>query len=460
MTCNPKLYRKRQMLGKPQASCGILEPLSADDGKLRVEVGQDATPEVNMNERNLALRYLSKVPNVPGAIMGKMSFMSEIVGSGDVSIVPESDTYLRGCGLSRLNLNILEMVIPSNTSVVRNALLVGQTSSAVGRLVVPLDGSEIRAYIEVISGTFVDTELIDVQGGATGIFTMSGAPVVGGFSYVPISENFEYLTLRSEEDGYKKTMNDAMGTFTISAESSTIGKFEFEFSGVVDKKAFSAITTATGVTFSTDSILYSGQKTIEVLRAYDSDDADLNTLIYRNIEGVAVNTDVYTDGTDSLTIAQVPEKAYFGDGAMTDNIDYYDTVPPILQDSKTQWGGFQPIFNSVSFDLANEVSVRANANSHTGLASAFITARTPSGSIDPEMTESASDFDFYNSWFDGELNEMQFRFGEVQGNGVWVFMPQIQAQSVADADKEGMSGNTYDFEAKGENDNELEIVFI
>ena len=72
---------------------------------------------------------------------------------------------------------------------------------------------------------------------------------------------------------------------------------------------------------------------------------------------------------------------------------------------------------------------------------------------------SVDDFDFMNSWFNGDLNPLQYRIGNEVGYTTWVFMPSIQAQNVNDQDRDGIAAVSYDFEAKGKQDNELEIVF-
>ena len=246
-SCNPKLYRKRQLLAKVQSDCNVLEPLTADDGKLRVEVGQDSTPEVNMNERNMASAYLSNLPNVPGAVMGKLKVTAEVVGTGNLTDRPECGTLLRGCRFREIILSQVQIAVPpiAIAKIARNAIIVGATSGATGRVVVPVTAASNVVTYEPITDVFTAGELIDVQDGDAGVFTTGAIPSDGGTAYALRSSNYELITIRSEEDGHYKSMMNAMGTFSLSAEASGIAKLEFEFTGVVDRKALTCATATT-----------------------------------------------------------------------------------------------------------------------------------------------------------------------------------------------------------------------
>lgn len=463
-SCQPKLHRKRQIFGKVSSACDVAEPLAAADGIVRIDTGSDATPEVSMNERNLALRSLSRVANVPGAVVGKQSFTCEIVGSGSLTEVPDMDVYLRGCGLSRTNLYYLDVKVPPvSESIARGATLVGATSGALALVALPVDGTTTRVFVEIVSGTFQADELIDVQGGTAGVFTAVGAQVAGGFQYTPISQDFEFLTIISEEDGVFKMLRGGLGTVSFSSEASGIGKAEFNFTGVVDKKALQVATDGqTGsVPIVKGTLLYSSDKIIELQRDYNTT-GGYDTIIFRQVAGDAVADDdafLNAAGTDGFTINGTPTGAYSGDRTLTDGIPFRTTIPPILQDAKCKLGDFSPVFNSVSLDVGNNVIPRPDANDPTGLASAYITERNVSGTYDPEMV-GVTDFDFIDAWENGELFYNQVKFGSEEGNTVWFIMPQVQPQNVGDQEREGMAGVSWEFEAKGADDNELAIIFV
>lgn len=462
--CQPLLYRKRQILASISSSCDVAEPLDAADGILRVDVGSDGTPELNMNERNLALPSLSRVPNVPGAIVGKQAFTSEILGSGALTDVPDMDVFLRGCGFNRLNLHYLDIKVPpASETIARGATLEGAISGALARVVLPVDAATTRIFVEIISGTFQADESIDIQGGSSGVFVNKAEQVLGGYEYKPRSQDFEYLTIMSEEDGVFKMMRGALGTVSFSAEASGIGKAEFDFTGVVDKKALTVPTDAQvgAVPIAKGTLLYSGEKVIELLRKFDTT-GGYDTILFRERAGVAVaDDDVFLDasGSNGFTINGTPTKAYSGDRALTANVPFRSTVPPILQDSECKLGTFTPVYNSLSLDVGNNVIPRPDANDPTGLASAYITERNVSGTYDPEMVSTA-DFDFLGNWFNGDLFYNQVKFGSEEGNTVWFILPEIQAQSVGDQEREGMAGVSWEFEAKGADDSELAIIFV
>lgn len=466
--CQPKLSRKRQLLAAIQTDCESLAPMGADDGLIRLEVGGDFTPEQAMNERNLALINLSKLPNVPGATVGKGSFTSEVVGSGSLANTPDADVYLRASGLERINLSYLDIKVPpASEEIAKNAIIVGATSGATGRVAVPIDARTTRVFIELISGNFQADESINVQGGSTGVFTALAAEQTGGFEYSPISQDFEFASIQSEEDGLVKMMRGALLNFSVSAEASGIGKFEWEATGVIDKTALivGADAVVGGPTIAKGTLLYSttsGNKTIELQRFYDSADPEAAIIVYRLVSGSAVaDNDVFLDAgaANGFTIDGTPTKAYVRDQAMTTGVAFRTTIPPVLQDARCKIGSFSPVINSINFDLGNNVISRVNANDPTGLVSSYITDRAPSGSFDPEMV-SASSFDFMNNWFSGGTFAGQFKFGNQEGNTIWIIIPAMQAQNASQGEREGMDTVGWDFNATGSDNSEFSIVFV
>lgn len=462
MSCQPKLSRKRQIFAKVSSDCETLEPLVAADGLLVIDVGADDTPEVNMNEREIARKYLSRVPNVPGAIVGSIQATAELVGSGDLTVAPPVGIYLQGCGYRVINLSNFGIKTPPATeSIPRNSILEGATSGATARVVVPITPETKKVFVEMVSGAFQADEQVNVQDGSTNVFVAEGAQISGGFSYQPVSENFSFLSMLLEKDGNFSAMHGALGTASFSFEASTIPKVEFDFTGVVDEDALEVATDApVGVsTLTAGTLLYSGNKIIKLLRDYNSADI-YSTIVFDEINGTVVDNDAFLaeNATDGFTINGTPSRAYYGVRNMTD-VTYLDVIPDVVQDTETKIGSFTPVFSTISFDMGNTVIPRPDANSKTGLISAYINGRNPNGSIDPEEV-ALTDFDFYRGWFKGDLFDFGFKIGREEGNTIHFFMPKIQNQNVADGDREGMDTMSLEYEAKGDADDEVEIVFV
>jgi len=91
------LTRKAQILAKIEAVEGTVETLAEVDGGLLV-IDPAWEPDVSQFERTVVTPSFSKFRNLPGQRMGKITFQSELKGSGAAGVPPFLSKYIRACG--------------------------------------------------------------------------------------------------------------------------------------------------------------------------------------------------------------------------------------------------------------------------------------------------------------------------------------------------------------------------
>ena len=129
-------------------------------------------------------------------------------------------------------------------NLARNDTITGGTSSATGRVVVPMTaGAGGTLYYQLLTGIFQTGEVI--TGALAGSATSSSAPSTAGYSVVPKSSNQEAVTVRLEDDGYQWTARSAMGEMSISFESSKKAMISFALQGPKSSTGDQTLTTVT-----------------------------------------------------------------------------------------------------------------------------------------------------------------------------------------------------------------------
>jgi len=143
--------------------------------------------------------------------------------------------------------------------------------------------------------------------------------------------------------------------------------------------------------------------------------------------------------TLEFTFNGVADLDNFGDAAMTEGVEYFDTVFPILDSARCvlnrgEADEFLPVLRSLSFDMAGTATVRKDGNAAGGLIAAKLTARTPVLTLVPEAML-AADFDIYGKMRSCASINVGFRL-TAPDNEIWVFSrkAQIVTNSKADAD--------------------------
>jgi hypothetical protein len=311
--------------------------------------------------------------------------------------------------------------------------------------------------------------------------TAGDVDVPCGFVYRPISTGHKNMTIRTEEDGYKKEIYASSGNFKFSAEANNLGSFEFDFSGVLSKGYIATLATS-AVALSAGAVVQNAGGTVKAVLLRDvvisASPQEIHyvytsplKMFLPNDQSVGFEHFTATQALKDITGAAVGTigaeiAGGFGDMPMTPGVTFHTTTPPILQDAhlylQSNGQTFKPVFNSVGLDSGNEIVVRKDGNSFNGLQTARITARKPTASADPEMM-SASSFDIFNDWFNGLPASFAFRLGKgADGNSMYGWSPKAQFTGNSDGDRDGVCVVSSEFMLCGEydgNDDEYTLVF-
>lgn len=242
---------------------------------------------------------------------------------------------------------------------------------------------------------------------------------------------------------------------TFSKDTSIVGPLIATIACKVELKGSGTATTApswgkllTGCGFA--ETVGSSSVTYQV----DTDDADTETL----------TMGVYNDGhlrilygargtvTFEFTANRMAYANYAFTGMYYDDSDtamlsptYESTLPVPFRDCSftlnfgTPWTG--AVFSSLNFDMGNEVSMREDANSSTGLAYAQIVNRNPRGTIDLDKVLVATQ-DFSSFLTTPTTGSVAFDIGSAAGNTLSFSIPKMQILSLPDSERDGVS--TYD----------------
>jgi len=147
------------------------------------------------------------------------------------------------------------------------------------------------------------------------------------------------------------------------------------------------------------------------------------------------------------------------DAALLTGVTYMTTVPPIFMNSTFSVHDYNAVIQQVTFDMANTVALRESVAAAGGHVSAFITARRPVGTINPEMVLTTA-HDFYGRWREGAEGSLNFTMGTEAGNRIEISAPLVRYSGISEEDRDGVRTLGLDFElntAPGAGDDELSI---
>lgn len=132
------------------------------------------------------------------------------------------------------------------------------------------------------------------------------------------------------------------------------------------------------------------------------------------------------------------------------SVEVDDIVPPTFNGaSLTLFDGsstFSPVFDSLTYDMGNELVLRKDANNSEGVLGAALTNRRPVGTINIEMPE-PGDNDIFDAWKDGADGAISTgTIGSSAGNRISISAPNCAYTALAPADKNGIVGVDVNFE--------------
>ncbi len=147
-------------------------------------------------------------------------------------------------------------------------------------------------------------------------------------------------------------------------------------------------------------------------------------------------------------------------GALSPSPGFGLTPEPFLNVSFEFLGVSTLLVQAVSLDAGIECTLKNDINDPTGNIGAVVTARSPSGSINPEQVNT----DVYNPWAEwtsATEGLLKYVLGATAGNIVTVQAPKAQIVGLGDGDRDTIRTNEIDLQLNGGTvgDDELEIEF-
>ena len=458
--CKTGLYRVRQVLAAREIDCGIPGYIDPNGKAVEVQVSPTFNENINMIENNVARKTLTRTPNIPGLRSSNLAFTAWAKGSGTPAIEPAFGIYLEGCGFTPIALDLLTISAGSGDFEVGETVT-GAPSGATGIVrVKPKKGYNGELYVEPVTGAFAAADTI--TGGTSGTTATADAQTTAGFEYRPVSENFQNLTIRSEEDSVIcKEGNGMLGTFTLTGDNSNPAAFEFTFDGRIGGYYRVSTDTPTIEPIAVNETLSWAGGTGTVVAAYNKTGGD-PYLIYTLDSGVAIaDTNAVTAAGGASFNATSKSFDAVDTCAISDGVSFDPGQPPIIQCAEFSANGFNPILQQFVLDMQNEVVVREDLNSCTGNQPATITGRNPQLTFNPEVFDVA-DWNVYDSWKNGELvTGFDLWIGKQAGNRLFIQMDKIQIQQIADGDRDGTA--IFDITAtvtSETDDGEISIYFL
>ena len=133
-------------------------------------------------------------------------------------------------------------------------------------------------------------------------------------------------------------------------------------------------------------------------------------------------------------------------GALSTLTNIPSTVPPVLLSASfaTNVGGSEShLISTIEFDMQNEIALRPNVNTSTGVKSAVRVGRNPIGSFDPEYNTS---YDWLDDVISNSLGTLTLDIGSTSQNKCEITAPQIRILAMDPTDREGIRALTVPFE--------------
>lgn len=111
--------------------------------------------------------------------------------------------------------------------------------------------------------------------------------------------------------------------------------------------------------------------------------------------------------------------------------------PPCFEQARLYLDTFPAVVNSLSWDIANNVVPRSDANGADGYNGVRISGREPTGGIDPEATLVA-DEDFWGKMAASTGMSFRCRIGSTPGSKIFMVMPYVQYTGLSYQDRDNL----------------------
>lgn len=243
--------RNALLLYEEQGASGTAEtPTAADNAILAEAIVVD--PEARIEQTNEHTGSLDGEGSIVGGMTIGVQFNALLKGSGTAGTAPEWGTLLKACGWGETDqTGITAEDVGSGSTT--TAVVLGTSASSVDDA---YNGMPLQ-----LSGDMTDeTTIVDYVGStktATVADTLSGSPAAATTDYAipdcvrygPASSSIPNGTIWVYQDGLIWKLFDCRGTFSLDLTTGGIGRFAFQFQGLLTSKSDGAV--ASGAVFDT-----------------------------------------------------------------------------------------------------------------------------------------------------------------------------------------------------------------
>ncbi len=134
-----------------------------------------------------------------------------------------------------------------------------------------------------------------------------------------------------------------------------------------------------------------------------------------------------------------------------------DIVPPVVSSMGLTVGGYTPVCTALQFDLGVSTSLRKDVNADAGIVGVEISARRPTGSLDPE-TAALGQFNPWSAWSGATKAAISATVGREAGNRIGISVPKAQYGAPSYGDRDGILTYSLPFTATIDSTGDDEIV--
>lgn len=224
--------RTGQVAFEIEAVEGTAETLVAADATM-LAYEPDFKDDLGFFTREPNRATYSKLDSIPGIKAARMTWKTELKGSGSVSTPPAWDDVIRCCGFIRSAVSRIAIGAVTSGPFIPGETVTGGNSGATGRVVGEIRNGDSYVYFVPISGTWESAETI--TGGTSGASaTTSGTETTDqGYEWRPLSgSTVPSGTGALYMDGVKKLLYGARGNAMIECVAGEPVFLGFEVEGV------------------------------------------------------------------------------------------------------------------------------------------------------------------------------------------------------------------------------------
>jgi len=470
----PLLTRRALVLAKIESTYNTDASPDQTNDAILVE-DPDYSVDVTMLNRNFVKTSLSKLGVKSGRKLASLGFSMEFrsngkTNSGSLSDAPIAGRMLRACGFSETAVSgtgtVGAVKDDSGNTNDPSAWAVGGESTyqikADYTITCVKAGASATAELRVTGGTDDNTSVLPSEARSATVegvgtltldesdptsvtYTVGGTFTAGDkFTAVVNGETFTHTVVAGDTDNdgiatalaalidantlLTASATAAVVTVTIPSTAVTSGSTALDLggSGTTVTPTFSGSLTLGDkwtVTVSPKGIKYLPVSTgFESMTLY----AYFDGLLHK-ITGALGTFSINAQAGDYAKINFTFTGQYVApiDAAMPNNAVHETALPPMMELAKLKIDDFSAVVDTFSYDQANQIVPRTDVNYSDGFNGVRLTARDPSGGIDPEATLVA-DHDFWDKLATSVEMPFSMRVGTEAGNTILITSPKTQ----------------------------------